>query len=99
MCDTRPVQVSASHHKHKLQTVHAATPTFWFNPECEATSHVSDQPSMVQLLLLWTSTLVNNHRLQTACVCATCASCLCRELFTSLYDYPKFGTPFKRGSR
>jgi hypothetical protein len=23
----------------------------------------------------------------------------CRELFTSLYDYPKFGTPFKRGSR
>lgn len=23
----------------------------------------------------------------------------CRALFTSLYNYPKFGTPFKRGSR
>lgn len=22
-----------------------------------------------------------------------------RELFTALYDYPKFGTPFKRGDR
>ena len=21
----------------------------------------------------------------------------CRDLFTKLYDYPKYGTPFKRG--
>lgn len=31
--------------------------------------------------------------------CAVCAAALLpvRSLFTALYDYPKYGTPFKRG--